>query len=129
MSNYLGTELVKLLKSNQYHLLYKDWPSQDAEIFIITKHMEIFEYDNNILGLYVWSRKVCDKVRKNWAIWEDEYLNEGFTVFRVKKANLPDLLAFGVPSRRIGKNSKRRVFIEKLLGHPIITYKTKIKEC
>ena len=57
---------MNLLISQKYRcLLYKD---EIGSLFLITKHMEIYKYSEDIVGCYCWNKRIYLQLKKKGII-------------------------------------------------------------
>ena len=111
------TWLLKYCKEDMIHLLYKD---ELGDIFILTKHFEIYMKYDGIMGVYSWNTNALKKV-KQYA------LNEPVTMldihcFEIHADDLNKLIEQGVQKRRVHRNGTWLRDKEKRLGHLILPY-------
>jgi len=98
------------------------WQDEGGEKFLLTKNAEIFLYDDDTLGVYLFKNKIkllksCKKMIQisNILLGDDLY------TFRTDIANLPLLLSTtGHLKGKFSRAGKTLQNISKLLGHMIL---------
>lgn len=115
-----------LITNKHKHMLWKD---ELGDTFLLTRDMEIYNYGQGLLGLYVWGDKAKAVVRSKWAVFEDKHFDEPWTHFRVKVSDLPHILALGTGFKKRpdldGKWIRSR---REILAHEIIPYRPELQE-
>jgi hypothetical protein len=122
----------EFLEENQKHLL---WQDEIGDEFILTKYLEIFEFDDVTLKCYCWSKKVVEEIAQY--VLYSEYITDdgqripvfglrvtttdnGLYVFTVDVALLSILLETGIHKRRPSINGVWLQNLKRRLGHDII---------
>ena len=108
---------MKDLISNKHkHLLYKD---EINNIFLLTKHFEIFKCSDKILGMYIFNRLVLKKLRDEGLLIGEKGSDEKFHIAYIELKNLDKIIDMFKTTRRLNENCKRMEYIRSIIGHEI----------
>ena len=85
------------------------WKNGINDLFLLTKHMELYLYsgnktdtiDNVVLGCYCWSKKIAFQLRKQGMIYDFLETDDTLYLFKTNIANLPLILSLGAFKRRL----------------------------
>lgn len=99
------------------------WQDECQDVFLLTKNMEIFLFNDNSLKLYIFSKNVLTNLRILGLIFDEIPQGDPFTECKTKIENLPYLLSLpkGL-NRRPFKRGKWILKKEKLLAHQILPF-------
>jgi hypothetical protein len=95
------------------------WQDEQGDIFVLSKHMEIYPYSKSVLGCYCWSRKTYLQLTIMGVIFNDLVSDDRIYRFYTKRENLSHLLSLGKYKRRPHQNGKWLKDRERKLGHRI----------
>ena len=106
------------------------WRDEINDLFILTKHMELYLYlgyktetiDKAVLGCYSWSGKIAFQLRRKEnirAFWGTDY---GLYTFKTLIGNLPFILSAGSFRKRPDIKGEWIQDKERKLGHKIYQY-------
>ena len=106
------------------------WKDEINDLFILTKHMELYLYwgykpetiKNAVLGCYSWSYKITSLLRRKGLIFDEWSTDEGLYTFKIDIRNLPLILSLGAFKRRPNKTGNWIQDKERKLGHRILPY-------
>ena len=101
------------------------WQDEIQDPFLLTRKMEIFLYNDETLGLYLYSSQNLSLLRKKCQIWHIVPCSD-IIECHTKIENLPLLLHWGSFKRRPQINGKWLKKKEELLGHKILPYNPEI---
>jgi hypothetical protein len=109
---------MNILTNPEYrHLLYKD---EINDLFLLTRHMEIYKKSDSLLGCICWSPKTMVKLRSKGIVLNELITSDKLYCFDVMTGNLPILIECGTPKRRIHRNGRKLHHLEKRLAHKIL---------
>ena len=117
---------MKNLISKKYkHLL---WQDELHDPFLLTKTAEIYEFDENTLGVYVWSNRNLIPVVFKRARFDEWLTDDHILVFKTPSDNLEEIIKATRPFKKRpyikGNWIKQK---ELLLGHKILPYRPELK--
>ena len=107
------------LKPKYFHMLFKD---EIGDLFLLTKHMEIFVYSPSVLGVYAWNDRILKRTEMEGKATNIQESDDHVIGFRTPIENLDLLLSFGVFRRRPDREGVWWSAHEKILGHRIFTF-------
>jgi len=115
---------MKKLISEKYRQMI--WKDEINDTFLLTKYCEIYKYSNKVLGLYIWSRKMCLQLQNMGLISKECYTNDGLYCYYAEIENLDTIIQIGAFKRRPHKKGNWIIDKEKRLGHKILLFRGKL---
>lgn len=119
-------DLIRLINKSNVKLdtiRHLIWQDEINDLFILTKYMEIYWYDNKTLSLFIWNSSIKTKVcEKRKIIYKEIECDNGFNC-RTDSSNLAYLLQLGSRFKQRPHLHGRWILKkQELLGHKIIPY-------
>ena len=95
------------------------WRDEIGDIFVLSRHMEIFCFSKTLLSCYCWHQKTYFQLKKMEVIINDLITDDRIYHFHTNQNNLPLLLSMGAFKRRPHKRGAWLRRTELKLGHKI----------
>jgi hypothetical protein len=117
--------MKNIITEEHKHLLYKD---EIGDVFLLTKHMEIYKKSDSTIGVYCWSKKVFLQLKKEGIVSKENDTDDKLYTFETDVANMHLLFATGSHLRRVYCSGRWVKDKEKRLGHKIIPFNPSLSE-
>ncbi|MFC1512119.1 hypothetical protein ACFL5H_02875 [Candidatus Latescibacterota bacterium] len=104
------------------------WKDEINDVFLLTKHMEVYFYNAEVLACYCWSHKTMLLLRSKGLIFDIWGTDDGLYAFKTKIENLPFILTTGAFKRRPDVNGTWIRSREEKLGHRIFPFRPDMEE-
>lgn len=113
-----------LLTKNQKHLL---WQDDQRDLFVLLKGCEVFEFNNKLLRLIVWRRKLLPRLRNMLLFSKICETDDNLALCEVDRLEFNKIKnVFGTHKRRPHIKGEYLKNLKERLGHDIKPYRTEL---